>query len=597
MYGRDVTASAEVTRAYREAFPSSPTLDQVVRNLQLTPFEREVLLLAIAPEIDPAFGARPTVASALEVVAAACGVTREAALASLLPEAHLTRCGLIELVGDVPFLARELRVPATVWPRLAGLANTAPVLPVARPPALADLVLAEQTRADVEAALIRCAAHPPAKMLFGIRGRAGDGRDSLALAVARTFGFPAIEVGVQVDQRVVVRESRWALAAVVIAGMPPTDAVLRLAAELATPLIVILDPHDSTTTLLERCPWYEEIAIRELSPGERAEVWRRGLGDAPGADLALQAQRHVLGAGRVATLCKVLLAQRPATAPITSERITAARRRLYGAAPPAGVQRLESPYSADDLIVPPATARELQIVRAWASHGTGGLVCMFCGPPGTGKTMAAQVLARELDLELHRVDLSQIVNKYIGETEKNLDRAFASAQESGAILFFDEADALFARRTDVRDANDRYANMETAFLLQRVESHRGLVILATNLRKNFDEAFLRRIHVVAEFRMPEVDERRRIWERHLRGVPCEPDVDLDLFARQFKPAGGDIKNAVATARLLADRDGVGVGRDHLAIGLWRELSKSGRIVSPDDFGPMRDIVRTYLGMR
>ncbi|MEO8551394.1 MAG: ATP-binding protein, partial [Kofleriaceae bacterium] len=195
------------------------------------------------------------------------------------------------------------------------------------------------------------------------------------------------------------------------------------------------------------------------------------------------------------------------------------------------------------------------------------------------------------------VDLSQVVNKYIGETEKNLDRAFAAAEESGAILFFDEADALFARRTDVRDANDRYANMETAFLLQRVESHRGLVILATNLRKNFDEAFLRRIQVVAEFRMPEIDERRRIWERHLRGIPCADDVDLDLLARQFKPAGGDIKNAVATARLLSDRDGVVLARNHLAIGLWRELSKSGRIVSPEDFGPMRDVIRTYLGGR
>ena len=167
---------------------------------------------------------------------------------------------------------------------------------------------------------------------------------------------------------------------------------------------------------------------------------------------------------------------------------------------------------------------------------------------------------------------------------------FVEAETSGALLFFDEADALFGKRTDVKDAHDRYANIETAFLLQRLEQHRGVCILATNLRQNLDEAFSRRLQIIAEFPLPTADDRVRIWQRHLIAERLAADVDLPAVARCFALAGGDISNAAATALVLAAADGVAVGARHVIIGVWREIKKSGRLISAEDFGPWRDIV-------
>jgi SpoVK/Ycf46/Vps4 family AAA+-type ATPase len=253
----------------------------------------------------------------------------------------------------------------------------------------------------------------------------------------------------------------------------------------------------------------------------------------------------------------------------------------------------------EDLVVPAETQRELELALAWGRHrewlsarsteghnmlAGRGLACLFTGPPGTGKTMGAQVLARAMELDLYRIDLSQVVSKYIGETEKNLTRVFDEARAANVVLFFDEADALFGKRTEVKDAHDRYANVETGFLLQRIEQHDGICILATNLRRNMDEAFLRRLHVVADFPMPGEGERRRIWQRHLPAARCLPDIDLDFLARRFAVSGGEIRNAVVTAVLLSAGT-AGVAMRHLVIGLWRELRKAGRIVDAAELGP------------
>jgi SpoVK/Ycf46/Vps4 family AAA+-type ATPase len=226
-------------------------------------------------------------------------------------------------------------------------------------------------------------------------------------------------------------------------------------------------------------------------------------------------------------------------------------------------------------------------------HGSGGLICLFHGPPGTGKTMAARVLAAAIGADLLRVDLSQVVNKYIGETEKNLDRVFDEAEATGAVLFFDEADSLFGKRTEVKDAHDRYANLETAFLLQRLEAHHGVCVLASNLRQNLDDAFTRRIHVIAEFPMPGRDERRRIWELQLPAEHLAPDVDLALLADRAALSGGDIRNAAATAALLAAPAGGTVTMEHLVLGAWRELRKSGRLISADAFGPWKELLLAH----
>jgi hypothetical protein len=212
-----------------------------------------------------------------------------------------------------------------------------------------------------------------------------------------------------------------------------------------------------------------------------------------------------------------------------------------------------------------------------------GVTVLFAGAPGTGKTMAAEVMAAELGLDLYKIDLSTVISKYIGETEKNLERIFNEAEASNAILFFDEADALFGKRSEVRDSHDRYANVEISYLLQRMEAYNGVTILATNLRSNLDEAFTRRLQFAVDFPFPEEADRLRIWKTLFPPeVPREAGIDLPLLARRFKLAGGNIRNILVTAAYLAASDGGAVNMTHLLHGTRRELQKMGRLVDEED---------------
>jgi hypothetical protein len=255
-------------------------------------------------------------------------------------------------------------------------------------------------------------------------------------------------------------------------------------------------------------------------------------------------------------------------------------------------RKLAFPYRWADLVLPADQLGQLEelcarvrhrhcVYEEWGfgrklAHGR-GLHVLFAGPPGTGKTMAASVIANELGLELYRIDLAQVVSKFIGETEKNLERVFVAAERSDAILFFDEADALFGKRSDVKDAHDRYANIEISYLLQRMEEYDGLAILATNLRQHLDEAFLRRLQVSVEFPFPDEVHRRRIWATLFPPeAPLDSDVDLDLLARELKLAGGNLKNIALTAAFNAAAERGSIGLAHLARAAWREHQKLGR---------------------
>ena len=212
-----------------------------------------------------------------------------------------------------------------------------------------------------------------------------------------------------------------------------------------------------------------------------------------------------------------------------------------------------------------------------------GVTALFAGPPGTGKTMAAEVIARELSLDLYKIDLSSVVSKYIGETEKNLERIFDEAAASNAILFFDEADALFGKRSEVRDSHDRYANIEISYLLQRMEAYDGITILATNLRANLDEAFTRRLQFAVDFPFPDEDDRLRIWQALFPpDLPRTGELDLPMLAQRFKLAGGNIRNILVSAAYLAAADGGQVGMPHLLHGTRRELQKMGRLIADED---------------
>lgn len=221
-----------------------------------------------------------------------------------------------------------------------------------------------------------------------------------------------------------------------------------------------------------------------------------------------------------------------------------------------------------------------------------GLTALFAGPPGTGKTLAAEIIAYELRLDLYVIDLSQVVSKYIGETEKNLERIFSAEGASNAILFFDEADSLFGKRSEVRDSHDRYANLEISYLLQKMEAYEGMAILATNLRRNMDEAFTRRITTIVSFPMPEEEDRLRIWERIWPSeMPLSPELDLAFLARQFNLAGGNIKNIALNAAFLAADAGEVVSMEHLIRATKRELQKMGKVAVESLFGSYYELVR------
>ena len=261
---------------------------------------------------------------------------------------------------------------------------------------------------------------------------------------------------------------------------------------------------------------------------------------------------------------------------------------------------MAEPYTWDDLVLPaPATRRLARgsctrcAIVIWylanggsrAAPGGHGLRVLFAGPSGTGKTMAASAIAREVGVDIYRIDISQTVSKYIGETEKNLDRVFRAALHSNAILFFDEADALFGKRSEVKDAHDRYSNIETAYLLQRIEDYDGVVFLASNLSRNIDNAFSRRLNFVVDFPLPDRRDRERLWRGMLaNGVPVAADVDFAFLAAQFPLSGGDIRNVTLEAAFLAARSQERrVTMKSVVVALGREIVKQGRVPSPAEF--------------
>ena len=268
-------------------------------------------------------------------------------------------------------------------------------------------------------------------------------------------------------------------------------------------------------------------------------------------------------------------------------------------------RKVEPSYTWEDIVLPPDKRDHLREVAAHIKHqGTvysdwgfddkfslgNGINVLFTGPSGTGKTMAAEIIAGDAGLELYKIDLASVVSKYIGETEKNLGRIFDEAEDSDAILFFDEADALFGKRSEVRDSHDRYANVEVNYLLQRVEEHDGTVLLTTNFDGNIDDAFLRRIHLRVDFPPPGRELREEIWRTVFPDGTPVGGLDVD-FLSTFEITGGNIKNIALTAAFLAADEGGTVEMEHVVRAARREFQKTGRLIDPEEFGEYRELVR------
>ncbi|MFD0674115.1 ATP-binding protein [Cohnella sp. GCM10027633] len=311
----------------------------------------------------------------------------------------------------------------------------------------------------------------------------------------------------------------------------------------------------------------------KFTPGQIAQAWRQALALAAGRGADAPSQEELDDASRMQY-----------------------RHRLAQLADPIKAAR-----KLGDLILPPeplALIREAcnrflnreTVFERWEfgrklPYGK-GLSLLLAGPPGTGKTMAAEIIAGELGLELYRIDLSRIVSKYIGETEQRLSELFAEAENSGAILFFDEGDALFGKRTEVKDAHDKYANMEAAYLLQRIEAYDGVAILATNLINNMDEALIRRMTFIIQFPFPGIEERERILRNHLpAAAPLSGDLDMRFLAERLEVSGGYLKNIVLASAFLASADGTAIGMTHFVKAARQELRKMGKILVKESFFP------------
>jgi hypothetical protein len=437
-----------------------------------------------------------------------------------------------------------------------------------------------------------CASAPPVRLR--IVAPAGAGRRTFAAVVASGLGTSVFAVSGARDDSALDR-TRWRRACrrarlchelLAWVGPPPACEDASLAPER---LFLILTPQDPVAPLSNRIDPVIDLPLPDVST--RGALWKEKVPAAtswPAGELDQLAATHRV---TVAELCAVA-ALGVEDAKSASDAVRVAGRGALGGL----AQRLACTFTLDDLVAPLMVraaiedllfeARERLVVwddpalRRLFPLGT-GLLALFCGPPGTGKTMAAQVIARELDLDLYRIDLASVVSKYVGETARNLDRVLAHAARMDVVLFFDEADALFGKRTDIRDAHDRYANTDTNYLLQAVEGYPGIALLATNRKGNIDGAFLRRLRHVLEFPAPDAGLRLRLWEALVAAIGGDAAREstgaaLPTFAASFDLSGAQIKYAVLHSLYTARREHATMRVRHLVGGVERELQKEGR---------------------
>ena len=373
-------------------------------------------------------------------------------------------------------------------------------------------------------------------------------------------------------------------------------------------VLVTARDRDAAVALGDQTSLVVEAPMPSL--GERRDAWSALADVTEVEDVAGKFRLSIRQIADAAEVARLAATARDAEGPVPADLDLGARQASSTRIGELAT-RLEPAFGWDDLVLPTRQREVLASISGYLRHRDlvlsewgydravardQGLKVLFAGESGTGKTMAGQVIAGDLGLELFRIDLATIVSKYIGETEKNLDRIFEAADGSNAILFFDEADALFGKRSEVRDSHDRYANIEVAYLLQKMESYAGAVILATNFRQNMDEAFLRRLDFVIDFPFPEAEDRERIWRLLLPdAAPVADDVDVPFLATQFKLSGGGIRNASLAAAFLAADDGTSIEMRHLVRGVALEYGKLGRLTLEADFERFHELIRTGNG--
>ncbi|WP_034086994.1 ATP-binding protein [Streptacidiphilus albus] len=592
---------------------------ELAERLGLSTLDARILLLALAPDLDrsfePLYGylnddvgrRRATVGLALDL----CGLPAHSAVgrARFHPGAPLAALGLLALAEtERPFLSRSLQVPDRVTAFLLGddapdaaLAGHARLLPEQAVPAVPAVRAARAGAAadagpdPLTAKLAKRLAAGPATVYLREQ-REGDGLACAAAALSAA-GLAALHLsagdGGPEPLPELLREARLRGCAIVVSPLPEQAGPLVRELAGSTVPVLLTGPHPYDPQWCDR-----EVLVLD-APRQRSggvDLWSDAFAAAgePGFDLAQAVAPYRLGAERIRRAAGAALDLAAFDgAPLSADHLRLAARQQSASGLERHARRIRPAVGWGDLVLPEAPLAQLHelVLRArhrervlgeWrlsAGGGRGrGTLALFAGESGTGKTLSAEVVAAELGLDLYVVQLSSVVDKYVGETEKNLERIFTEADRTDAVLLFDEADAVFGKRSAVKDSHDRYANLESAYLLQRLESFDGIVLLTTNLRANIDDAFTRRLDLVVDFPFPDAEQRLALWRHSLAHVPCAEGLDPEPCAAEFELAGGSIRSAAVTAAYAAAGRGSPVTGADLLSGARREYRKAGRLV-------------------
>jgi hypothetical protein len=605
--GADADAGEQRRRAAADAdslaMPSPPALDVLCQLFSLSAFERDLLVLCAGVELDSTCAsdcARETGGGRSPTFSLALAALADSHWSAVTPAGPLRHWRLIDVGAGETLTTSPLRIDERILHFLTGISHPDDRLSglLTRVPTPAELP-ASQSEAAREAAACWSPSWSGRTPIIHLDG--GDADSGLAVAAAacaiaglglqgmNAASIPANPADRHHLLRLIERESMLTRSAVLVQGEQGdvSEAVGSFVEQARCHLLLSRSKPPAG-----RAVRIVTIEVGKPTREEQHGLWRRTLGT--GADLNWRLDRIVsqfdVWAATIETAAAHTLAYAGDDPTARAERLwdgcrVASRGRLDDLA-----QRIETAARWEDLVLPPAQLHILQdisrqvrqrhqVYDTWglASRGARGLgiSALFAGPSGTGKTMAAEVLARDLRLDLYRIDLSQVVNKYIGETEKNLRRVFDAAEAGACVLLFDEADALFGKRSEVKDSHDRYANIEVSYLLQRMESYRGLAILTTNMKSALDEAFLRRLRFIVQFPFPDAAHRAEIWRRvYPERTPVER-LDFARLAR-LNVAGGHIRNIAVHAAFFAADANEPVNMTHLLRAARSEYLKLDR---------------------
>lgn len=640
--------SHEINQRKAESFQQGITLrlDRLAKGFGLIPFDIDILITSLTPELESSYERifswlhndtaikRPTVALVLHLLSFSF-INRLSGRVSFAPNSPLIKNNLIYLVNepsqtDLPLINKIIKPDERIINYLFGIDDIDNRITAFAKYALphiniSDLILPD----DKKNALINITnnyINNNTPFIFYFQGVYGVGKETAVHGICSKIGIGLITV--EVDKLIDYDTTEFKTSLALI----HREAILQEAGIYWKDFDLLLKDDKSVLLSLFICELEDYVGLCFLSgelqwepadvlkskplirielpyPGfqQRSELWHRALkstkSTVSNTDIALLADKFRLTGGQindsVKTAENLVFRRDSELLNVTIDDLYAACRLQSNQKLSLMAKKIKPNYVWDDIVLPNKKMKQLKAIcnhikyrsivyEKWGfeqklSLGK-GLNVLFTGPSGVGKTMSAEVLAGELGLDLYKIDLSMVVSKYIGETEKNLSRIFFEAETSNAIIFFDEADSLFSKRSEVHDSHDRHANIETCYLLQKMEEYNGMVILATNLGRNLDDAFIRRIHFSIDFVLPDNEDRLLIWGKIWpAATPLNKDINLEFMANQFDIPGGNIRNIALAAAFTAAKENEPINMEYLICATRMEYEKMGKVATEDDF--------------